>query len=257
MTELSVNVNKIAWLRNSRDGSRPNLLDCCRTIVAAGARGLTVHPRPDQRHIKPADVHEIGNYIRLHNVEFNIEGNPNSPASATGLPGFIELVEQTQPNQCTLVPDTDHQLTSDHGWDLLDAETFARVKDFVARLKTTQTRVSLFLDPDVEQVERAKESDADRIELYTGPWADAVLEHGLDSTQANTLLADYKAAAEHAHAVGLGVNAGHDLDLANLAKFLSIGSILEVSIGHALISDALYFGLYETVRKYLFVLKQI
>lgn len=257
MTALSVNVNKIAWLRNARAGSRPNVLECCQTIVDAGANGLTVHPRPDQRHIKPEDVQEIASHVQSLDIEFNVEGNPASRANRDGYPGFMELVEQTCPDQCTLVPDSDDQLTSDHGWELRNAQIFARVQEFVARLKTPRTRVSLFLDPHIEQVDRAKDSGADRIELYTGPWADAVLEHGLDSTQANTLLAAYKTATHHAQAIGLRVNAGHDLDLVNLAKFVSIGSIAEVSIGHALISDALDFGLHETVRKYLEILKHI
>ena len=256
MTQLSVNVNKIAWLRNARGGLRPDIVDCCRIIVEAGAHGLTVHPRPDQRHITPEDVVKVGQCSRCLSVEFNIEGNPAAGARANGYPGFFELVEQARPDQCTLVPDSDQQLTSDHGFDLENKETFEQVRSDVARFSALGTRVSLFLDPSLSLVDLAKATGTDRIELYTGPWVDAVLEHGIDSESAEQLLDSYRQAANHAHSIGLGVNAGHDLNLSNLAKFVAIGPIAEVSIGHALISDALEFGLEETVKRYLACLPQ-
>ena len=253
MTALSVNVNKIAWLRNAREGSRPDLIDSCRAIVEAGAQGITVHPRPDQRHIRPADVQRIYHFLAEQDsdVEYNIEGNPEAGAEANGYPGFLSLVKEIQPTQCTLVPDASDQLTSDHGFDLMDSKTFERTSQHIALLKSLGIRVSLFLDPDARQVECAAASGTDRIELYTGPWADLVEERGLETDSANASLDDYRKAAKQARDLGLGVNAGHDLNLHNLQKFCSIGGIDEVSIGHALIADALDYGLKQTVGKYL------
>ena len=252
MTALSVNVNKIAWLRNAREGSRPDLIDCCDTITEAGAHGITVHPRPDQRHIRPTDVQAIADFLESHpDVEFNIEGNPESPNDSNGYPGFMNLVASIGPAQCTLVPDTNTQLTSDHGFDLSQPETFTRLSCHIANLKSNGIRVSIFLDPIEAQVQKAADAGTDRIELYTGPWVNITEANGLESAPAERSLKAYHSAATLAKQLGLGVNAGHDLNLKNLRKFCSIGNIDEVSIGHALIADALDFGLQSTVKKYL------
>ena len=257
VTRLSVNVNKIAWLRNARQGAEPNVRDCCTTILDAGAHGITVHPRPDQRHIVPNDVYEISELLQHRsNVEFNIEGNPSAGERDNGYPGFASLVEQTKPQQCTLVPDTDSQLTSDHGWDLKDAETFAIARRHVAFYRDLGIRTSLFLDPDEEQVELAAELGTNRIELYTGPWVDSTRAYGLTSAEAAGMLVTYRTASETARRLGLAVNAGHDLNQHNLKAFCAIGGIEEVSIGHALISEALFDGLATTVQSYLSALGQ-
>ena len=252
-TALSVNVNKIAWLRNSRAGSRPDVLAAARTAIAAGAHGVTVHPRPDQRHVRPADVEALANLLSAEypHVEFNIEGNPAAGPRDNGYPGFDRLVETARPHQATLVPDADAQLTSDHGWDLSDPECARRVAASVARYQRWGVRVSLFLDPVEAGVSRAKACGADRIELYTGPYADLVERRGLDHPETRACLDTYARAARHAAALGLGVNAGHDLNLDNLAAFVAIGGVAEVSIGHALVADALDMGLSTAVRKYL------
>ena len=253
MTTLSVNVNKIAWLRNSRDGDRPDVLAAARTAIGAGAHGVTVHPRPDQRHIRPADVEALADLLaREHaQVEFNIEGNPAAGPRDNGYPGFDRLIEIARPRQATLVPDADAQLTSDHGWDLSDPDRARRVAESVARYQGWGARVSLFIDPVEAQIERARACGADRIELYTGPYADLVERRGLEHPETRASLDAYARAARHAAALGLGVNAGHDLNLDNLAAFVAIGGIAEVSIGHALIADALDVGLSTAVRKYL------
>ena len=252
-TALSVNVNKIAWLRNSRAGSRPDVLAAARTAIAAGAHGVTVHPRPDQRHVRPADVEALANLLAAEypHVEFNIEGNPAAGPRDNGYPGFDRLVETARPHQATLVPDADAQLTSDHGWDLSDPERAQRVAASVARYQRWGVRVSLFLDPVEAGVSRAKACGADRIELYTGPYADLVERRGIDHPETRACLDAYARAARHAAALGLGVNAGHDLNLDNLAAFVAIGGVAEVSIGHALVADALDMGLSTAVRKYL------
>lgn len=256
MTRLSVNVNKIAWLRNARGGGRPDLIANCATILAAGAHGITVHPRPDQRHIVPEDVIRIRDFLTDYDgIEFNIEGNPNSGQQDNGYPGFTALIEETRPDQCTLVPDSEDQLTSDHGWDLKNERTFAAASTHVRRYQDFGVRTSLFLDPDMDQVELVHKLGADRIELYTGPWVEATQDFGLDSDVANERLADYKAVADRALKLGLGVNAGHDLNQSNVAKFCAISDIAEVSIGHALISDALDDGLSSTVKNYLAALR--
>ena len=253
MTALSVNLNKIAWLRNAREGSRPSVVDAARTIIAAGARGITVHPRPDQRHIRPADVHALAQMLASDypHIEFNIEGNPAAGPRDNGYPGFDHLIETARPHQATLVPDGDAQLTSDHGWDLSDPDEAARVAETIARYQGLGARVSLFMDPVEEQIARAKECGADRIELYTGPYADLVEHHGLDHPDSRACRQSYLDATRCATSLGLGVNAGHDLNLDNLAAFIAIGDIDEVSIGHALTADALEFGLSASVRKYL------
>lgn len=252
MTKLSVNVNKIAWLRNARDGNRPDLVESARTIIEAGAHGITVHPRPDQRHIRREDVFDLRDLLtEFKNIEYNIEGNPSSGPNETGYPGFLYLIEKIAPDQCTLVPDSEDQLTSDHGWDLTHDETFTIVRSHVRHIHDHDVRVSLFIDPVEDQISRAKELGCDRIELYTGPWAELVAEHGIDSDGAMQSLQKYERAARHAAKVGLGVNAGHDLNLNNLRRFVRSAPISEVSIGHALIADALELGMGETVRRYL------
>ena len=252
MTALSVNVNKIAWLRNARGGDRPNVVDCARTILDAGAAGITVHPRPDARHIRTDDVYALKEALDEYpGREFNIEGNPTAPARDNGYPGFDRLIEAVRPDQCTLVPDDDAQLTSDHGWNLAHPGTVAQLQKRVARYKSWGARVSLFMDPVPAHIAAAERLGADRIELYTGPYADIVTERGIDHPEAYKSWRTYRDAARSANERGLGVNAGHDLDLVNLARFVSIGGIAEVSIGHALIADALESGLAPTVKQYL------
>lgn len=241
-TVLSVNLNKIAVLRNSRGGDRPDLRTAAQTVIAAGCGGITVHPRPDQRHIRPEDVRLLADLCRGR-VEFNIEGNPFAPPRGS-YPGLLALVEQTRPTQVTLVPDGDGQLTSDHGFDLeRDGD---RLQQLVRSFSALGCRVSLFMDCDAPALERAIEFGANRIELYTGPFAHA---HALG--EADAALAACARTAQRAATVGLGVNAGHDLDQRNLGDLLkAVPQIAEVSIGHALIDEALYEGLNATVRAY-------
>jgi pyridoxine 5-phosphate synthase len=246
MAVLSVNVNKIAVLRNSRGGAEPSVVAAADVAIAAGCGGITVHPRPDLRHIRPQDVHDLVRVVRGR-VEYNLEGNPFAPARG-GYPGFLALVEAVRPDQATLVPDGDGQLTSDHGFDL--ARDADRLAPLVSAIKQSGCRVSLFLDAGAAEVERAAEIGADRIELYTGPYAQAHARG--DARQA---LARCAETAMRAQAAGLGVNAGHDLNQANLADFLrAVPGVLEVSIGHALVGEALYAGLDATVRAYLAIL---
>lgn len=251
MTVLSVNVNKIAVLRNSRGGGEPDVLRAAATCLDAGAHGITVHPRPDARHIRADDVLALAGLTREREVEFNIEGNPFAPPRE-GYPGLLELCRQARPAQATLVPDGDGQLTSDHGFDF--ARDAARLRPLVAELKAMGCRVSLFADAwdphRSETIEQAAESGADRVELYTGPYADAAAE-GREAP----MLERFAAVARRAQAAGLQVNAGHDLSQDNLGRFLAtVPGVQEVSIGHALISEALYEGLYGTVRRYLQVI---
>ncbi len=238
MTKLSVNVNKIATLRNTRALDLPNVVRLSRIALQAGADGITVHPRPDERHIRASDVPAVARLVaQFPSAEFNIEGNPFEAK-------FMEHCLATRPAQCTLVPDTVEQSTSDHGWDLhADA---GRLRPVIARLRGVGCRVSLFMDFDSDSFELARELGADRIELYTEPYA---ARHAADDRMA---AADFAGAAERAAACGLGVNAGHDLNLQNLPDLIRAAPIIgEVSIGHALIADALEFGLSETVAKYL------
>lgn len=248
MIALSVNINKIALIRNSRPGNYPDVVDYACRCVAAGAHGITVHPRPDQRHIRAADCQQLKQAL---DVEFNIEGNPFAGFMASGrddvgdYPGFMEIVRHVRPAQATLVPDDNSQLTSDHGFDLRRCDH--RLSDIIAELKALGIRVSLFMDADCEQIALAGQMGADRIELYTGPYAHA--------GNADAIFSRYRQAAECALQQGLGINAGHDLNLANLGLFASLPGLQEVSIGHALTVDALHYGLDETVRRYLQLLQ--
>jgi len=245
-TLLSVNLNKIAVLRNSRGGQRPDLRRAAETVMAAGCGGITVHPRPDQRHIRPEDVLLLAGLCR-DRVEYNIEGNPFAPARGN-YPGLLALVEQARPTQVTFVPDGDGQLTSDHGFDLdRDAE---RLASLIRAFNALGCRVSLFMDCDAPALERAARLEAARIELYTGPYAQA--HAGGSALRELALCAE---ATRRALGVGVGVNAGHDLDQSNLGPLLRAApGISEVSIGHALIDDALYAGLETTVDQYLRVI---
>lgn len=249
MTALSINLNKISLLRNSREGNYPNIVKHAKICIEHGADGITVHPRPDQRHVRPKDVRDLTELVRLQpNLEFNVEGNPFAPPIAD-YPGFLELVEETNPDQCTLVPDTDSQLTSDHGFDLHSSGE--ALYPIIQRLKSQGMRVSLFMDPDLEQIDLAAKVGADRIELYTGPYA---ASWGTDSLEA--IFQQHLKAAQLATSLGMGVNAGHDLNLDNLAKFSSIPNLLEVSIGHAFIVDSLSMGMASTVQAYKKLLSQ-
>lgn len=242
MTNLSVNLNKFALLRNARGTDFPNLIKMARRTIAAGAHGITVHPRPDQRHIKYSDVYDISGLLSEHPaVEFNIEGNP--------IPRLLEVVRDVKPSQCTLVPDTPGQLTSDHGWDL--QQDGQRLVPIIRDLQAAGIRVSVFMDPELGQINVAKEIGTDRIELYTEPYARAF---GTDSQK--EVYDRFCSAAVHAQRIGLGVNAGHDLNLENLGLFLSIPGILEVSIGHAIVVESFDYGFEETIRRYLDMIKE-
>ena len=247
MIALSVNLNKIALIRNSRDTTNPSVTEHARMCVAAGADGVTVHPRPDQRHIRAQDCFELAAMLA---VEFNIEGNPMAGprrSDRTGVsdyPGFMELVREIRPAQCTLVPDGDDQLTSDHGFDLKrDGDTVAPL---VADLKALGIRTSLFMDPEPEQIRLAAQVGADRIELYTERYARAFAGDNM----IEAVFRQFVLAAETAAEEGLGLNAGHDLNLLNLPRFATVPGLLEVSIGHALTVDAIRMGLANAVAAY-------
>jgi len=250
MTVLSVNVNKIAVLRNSRGGNEPDVVRAARACLDAGAHGITVHPRPDARHIRADDVFALAELTREYGVEFNLEGNPFAPPRP-GYPGFVALCEQVRPAQATLVPDGDAQLTSDHGFDF--ARDAQGLRPLVAQLKALHCRVSLFADAHGEEgddMRMAAALGADRVELYTGPYAEA---HA--AGDARDMLLRFAATARRAQAEGLAVNAGHDLSQDNLGAFLrTVPNVQEVSIGHALIGEALYAGLAATVKRYLAIL---
>jgi pyridoxine 5-phosphate synthase len=238
MTALSVNLNKIAHLRNTRTIGIPNVAKFAAIALEAGADGITVHPRPDGRHVRSPDVAELAELLkRWPACEFNIEGNPFHQ--------LMDYVRAVRPHQCTYVPDETGAFTSDHGWDL--ARDGARLKPLIDQARALGVRVSLFMDPVPEAMQAARELGAERVELYTEPYAKA-----FGTPEQGALLARYRAAAEAALRAGLGVNAGHDLNRANLAPFLTaVPGVDEVSIGHALIADALEFGLDQTVRLYL------
>lgn len=233
MTRLSVNINKIATLRNARGGNNPNILQVAMDCERFGAEGITVHPRPDERHIRYNDVIELKKIVT---TEFNIEGYPDER--------YLKLIKEVKPTQATLVPDKPNAITSNAGWNIISNEKF--LKEIIHELKKSGTRVSVFVDPDSKMVEGAKKVGADRIELYTEPYAS---HYHIDREKA---IKPYIEAAKVAHEMGLGINAGHDLDLHNL-RFLknSLQHLDEVSIGHALVCDALYFGLENTIQLYL------
>ncbi|HEY7769782.1 pyridoxine 5'-phosphate synthase [Longimicrobium sp.] len=237
MTRLSVNLNKIALLRNARATGAPSVARAANQCLDAGAHGITLHPRPDQRHVRPGDVEEVAEIVRLRGVELNVEGYPSRE--------FISLVTRVRPAQCTLVPDAPDQRTSDHGWDFTRPEPVLR--DAVATLRGAGVRVSLFADPDPEHMPAAASLGAECVELYTGPYAAA-----FHSPARGAALDRYAAAAASARRSGLAVHAGHDLNLENLAPFCArVGDLAEVSIGHALVADALDRGLSATVAEYL------
>ncbi|MEL6260068.1 MAG: pyridoxine 5'-phosphate synthase [Cyanobacteria bacterium J06626_6] len=238
MTNLSVNLNKVALLRNARPLTIPSVVKMGELSIDAGAHGLTVHPRPDERHIRRTDVYNLAELLKQHpTIEYNIEGNPlESP--------FMDIIRDIQPDQCTLVPDDPTQNTSDHGWNVTkDGE---KLKPIINELNELGCRVSLFMDPDIEQIKQVPSLGCDRIELYTEPYATAYREgNGQASFE------QYKVAAECAQSLGLGVNGGHDLNLDNLPLFKEVPNLLEVSIGHALTADALELGFAGAVKAYL------
>jgi pyridoxine 5-phosphate synthase len=245
-TKLSVNLNKVALLRNQRDVGYPSVLEAARLVIAAGAHGITVHPRPDERHIRQSDVRELAALFAAEfepRIEYNIEGNPT--------PEFVALIREVRPHQVTLVPDAPEQHTSDHGWDI--EACFRQLRAVIAELKASGARVSLFMDPDPGAIAAAATVGADRIELYTGPYA-----HAFASGEAKPLLRRYVVAAEAAAEAGLGVNAGHDLNLDNLPAFCqAMPKLAEVSIGHAITADALRLGFPAAVEAYLRAIRRI
>jgi pyridoxine 5-phosphate synthase len=245
-TKLSVNLNKVALLRNQRDVGYPSVLDAARMVIAAGAHGITVHPRPDERHIRRSDVSELAGLIAAEfppGIEFNIEGYPT--------PEFLALIREVRPDQVTLVPDAPDQRTSDHGWEV--KERSGSLQSAIQDLKATGARVSLFMDPDPGAIAGVKAVGADRIELYTGPYA-----HAFTSGAAGPLLQRHAQTAGAAEEAGLGVNAGHDLNLDNLPAFChAVPQLAEVSIGHAITADALRIGFPAAVEAYLRALRRI
>lgn len=237
MTRLSVNINKIATLRNSRGGQTPNVLQFALDAERFGAQGITVHPRPDERHITRQDCYDLHNRIQ---TEFNIEGYPDAR--------YIQLIKDLRPAQATLVPDPPGVLTSNAGWDCRNQAKF--LAPIITQIQALGVRVSLFMETDLAQLDQAKALGAERIEFYTGPYAE---NYSADKTAA---VAPYKLAAQHALNLGLGINAGHDLSLENLAFLKAeLCALDEVSIGHALISDALYLGIENTIQRYLYELR--
>lgn len=244
MITLSVNVNKVATLRNSRGGNQPSVLEATEVIVAAGAKSVTIHPRADERHITRADVDELSRALsgRRDGIEFNIEGDPR--------PDLMDAVCRVRPHQCTLVPVRPGEVTSEAGWD--PSAPPGELAAVIRRLQAAGVRVSVFVDPDPGPVRWAKAAGADRVELYTEPFA---REFEKGPLEARASFERYAAASTLAHQLGLGVNAGHDLDLDNLPMFRELPHLVEVSIGHALISRALFVGLGRVVREYLEVLR--
>ncbi|MBD5770228.1 pyridoxine 5'-phosphate synthase [Marinomonas colpomeniae] len=237
MTHLSVNLNKIGLLRNSRGRDYPNLINMAERTLNLGAFGITIHPRPDQRHATYQDAYDLKALLkRFPNAELNIEGFPDAQ--------FLDVVLEVEPDQCTLVPDDPNQLTSDHGWNV--ARDQDALRPVIAKLKAKGIRVVLFMDPDAENMALAKEVGADRVELYTEAYANAYGEEGFD-----TVLESYQNAAQAALDAGLEVNAGHDLDLENVQALCEQGRIIEVSIGHALTAEALDLGWNHVVKAYL------
>jgi len=245
VTKLSVNVNKIATLRNSRGGKIPHLISFCGLVLDSGADGITIHPREDERHINSQDVWEITEFMRsynqssLHYKEFNIEGEPS--------PRFLQLVERAKPDQVTLVPVRPGEITSDHGFRFSNPEEKKAIEPFLSRSKGLGLRVSVFVEPIPEEISFCHKIGADRIELYTGPFAHAFDQ---DISMAKAIYEDYVATSQEAQKFGLGINAGHDLDTHNLAIFKNLPGLLEVSIGHRLVSDALVWGMEKTIKEY-------
>ena len=234
MTKLSVNINKLATLRNSRGGNNPDLIKAAKDIERFGANGITVHPRPDERHIRYSDVYDLKKIIT---TEFNIEGNPTEES-------FVKLVLNNKPTQVTLVPDALGQLTSNHGWNTIEHQQY--LQEIIAVFKSAGIRVSIFVDPVIEMIEAAKTTGTDRIELYTESYAT-----GFQSGNKEKAIEPFIAAANKSNELGMGINAGHDLDLNNLFFFAkNIPALLEVSIGHALICDSIYMGLENAVQLY-------
>ncbi|NRA93593.1 MAG: pyridoxine 5'-phosphate synthase [Psychroserpens sp.] len=237
MTKLSVNINKIATLRNSRGGNTPNVVQFAKDVQEFGAEGVTIHPRPDERHIKYQDARDLKPVVH---TEFNIEGNP--------ITSFVDLVLEVKPTQVTLVPDAVDALTSNAGWDTVTHESF--LSEVISDFKSNGIRTSIFVDPDLKMIEGAKSTGTDRIELYTETYAH---QYGLGNTKA---IEPFVKSAELANEIGLGVNAGHDLSLDNIKFFKDhIPGLLEVSIGHALVSESLYLGIENVVQMYLHKLK--
>lgn len=238
MTKLSVNINKIATLRNARGGNVPDVIQAALDIERFGAEGITVHPRPDERHITYQDVRDLKPLLK---TEFNIEGNPKEKK-------FVDLVLEILPHQVTLVPDSEGQLTSDHGWDTIKHKSY--LQDIIAVFKSKNIRTSIFVDPSLQMIEGASLTGTDRVELYTETFAKNYVLHKEE------IIKPFQDAAKLAHQLGLGINAGHDLSMKNLKFFTKhIPHLAEVSIGHALISDALYLGLENAVQMYLRELK--
>jgi pyridoxine 5-phosphate synthase len=251
MTQLSVNVNKIATLRNSRGGEIPSVTHFCEIILNAGAHGITIHPREDERHITKADVFAIKDFLISYNksknkqIEFNMEGEPSAR--------FLDLVSEAKPDQVTLVPVRPGEITSDHGFNLLNASERKALEPILSKCKKQNFRVSLFMEADTSSYKIAKEMGTDRIELYTGPFAQAFdesQEKGAESYR------EYELSALEAHRLGLGINAGHDLDTKNLSIFSRLPFLEEVSIGHRLVSQALEDGMEKTIKSYLKVLSK-
>ena len=237
MTRLSVNINKYALVRNSRGGKQPDLLQIARDCERFGAHGITIHPRQDERHVRYDDISPLKEVVT---TEFNIEGFPDKR--------FMDMILDVRPDQCTLVPDASNQLTSDHGWDTIREKEI--LKEVIQKLHEKGIRVSLFVDPTEEFVRGANEVGADRIELYTGPFAEEFLQNK------EAAIEPHRKAADIAHEIGLGINAGHDLNLENLSFYKSnVANLAEVSIGHAIICDAIYLGLEDTIKRYLDQLK--
>lgn len=236
-TKLSVNINKIATIRNARGGNTPNVVQVAIDCERFGADGITVHPRPDERHITTKDVYDLKNVVT---TEFNIEGYPDAR--------FMQMIAEIRPAQATLVPDPPHVLTSNAGWNT--KEKLNKLSETIAKIKDLGVRTSIFIEPDLELLDYAQKTGTDRIEFYTGPFAEAY------PNNPEKAISEFTKAAVHAHNLGLGINAGHDLSLENLKFFKqNMPNLAEVSIGHALISDALYFGLENTVQRYKFLLQ--
>ena len=238
MTKLSVNINKIALIRNSRGRDYPSVLDFSKRCLDLGAHGLTLHPRPDQRHARYSDVPALKELCQSYDTELNVEGYPTDD--------FLRVVLDAKPAQCTLVPDAPGQITSDHGWDV--ENNIDLLRDVISKLKDAGIRSSLFMDHGTPELARVKEIGADRIELYTEPYAEAFVEKGENQ---DVIFTSFEATAREAEALGLGVNAGHDLNLQNLEGFLRIPNILEVSIGHALIVECIEHGVDYVLTRYL------